>query len=514
MAKRHLYRALLVIAVALSPLVALFVRADSPIATKPIYTQYRTFRIPFRLDPAEADRLKAIELYVSKDQGATWERYHSTSPSGRDFTYRSEGDGEYWFGVRTVDSLGKAQPANVDDLTPGLKVIVDSQAPEFSLETRSLRPGLVAIDWKVTDANADLASLVIEGREAQEKSGWKPLKIQPAAAGRVRLPTKAEGPLEFRAKVRDLAGNVAEAESRTTVAASAPAEPPKPAAQPARRSEVSSNQPISLEDRFEDQLRKTASEPAPEKPRAESSRDTVTEPPKPDASSDLPKVTTGRESAAAYRNVPTVNAHMFTLDYQLDDVGPSGVGLVELWMTSDDGKTWNRYGEDQDRKSPFEVKVAGDGLYGFALVVRSGADLGHEPPHPGDAPQLRVLVDTLPPQAQLIGARAGRGELADRVEIRWQANDIGLADTPVALFYAEKPTGAWKPVATRLQNSGSYSWEVGRTVPEQVFLRLQVRDRAGNVQVVDSTEPVTIDRSRPNARLVGVAAAERETRRR
>ena len=517
MAKRHLPKALLVIVVALSPLVALFVRADSPIATKPIYTPYRTFRIPFRLDPTEADRLKAIELHVSRDHGKTWQRSHSAVPSARNFTYRCESDGEYWFGVRTLDRSGKAQPADDSDLTPSLKVIVDSQVPKIALRSKSLKPGWVAVDWRVTDANADLNSLKIEYRQPDTRT-WKTLRTQPKRTGHVRWPIKSDGLVQFRAHVSDLAGNKAETKTQVRVASAAPAKRPK--TNPTRRpnpklvaggtSKVRSNRPISLEDRFEDRIKKPTFNLDPSNEPEETAR----EEPKPPIAEETDFSDTTTLPQAESRGIQAVNTRTFTIDYQLDDIGPSGVSSIDLWITADGGKSWKRYGEDGDRKSPFLVGVPQDGLYGFALVVKSGVDLGHEPPRAGDPPQMQVLVDTTPPQARLLEAQPGKGEKADRVEIRWQAGDIGFVETPIALYYAEKPTGQWKPVATRLQNKGSYSWKVGRTVPDRVFLRLVVRDRAGNVQVVDSSQPVTIDRSRPQGRLLGVARNEKNSVRR
>src|SRR5262249_12998571 len=52
------------------------------------------------------------------------------------------------------------------------------------------------------------------------------------------------------------------------------------------------------------------------------------------------------------------------IDYKLEDVGPSGVSLVELWFTRD-GRTWQRYGENSKKDPPFEAKLPGEGVYGL-----------------------------------------------------------------------------------------------------------------------------------------------------
>ncbi len=47
-----------------------------------------------------------------------------------------------------------------------------------------------------------------------------------------------------------------------------------------------------------------------------------------------------------------VNASVFDIDYSVEDVGPSGVSAVELFVTEDGGQNWFKYGTDADLKSP------------------------------------------------------------------------------------------------------------------------------------------------------------------
>jgi hypothetical protein len=72
-----------------------------------------------------------------------------------------------------------------------------------------------------------------------------------------------------------------------------------------------------------------------------------------------------------------------------------------------------------------------------------------------------------------------------------------LAPRPITLCYGESPGGPWVPIATDVANTGRYVWAIPRDLPSGVYLRLEVRDEAGNVGVHETSQTVTLDRSRP-----------------
>jgi hypothetical protein len=79
-----------------------------------------------------------------------------------------------------------------------------------------------------------------------------------------------------------------------------------------------------------------------------------------------------------------------------------------------------------------------------------------------------------------------------------------LAARPIALAYAQSPSGPWTVLASGLENSGHYDWRPDNRMSDQLYLRLEVRDEAGNIQTVESSEAVTILRTRPQGRILGV----------
>jgi hypothetical protein len=196
-----------------------------------------------------------------------------------------------------------------------------------------------------------------------------------------------------------------------------------------------------------------------------------------------------------------VNSRRFELQYDLESVGPSGIGRVELWATRDDGKTWRRHAVDENRRSPMTVCVEDEGVYGFCVVVTNGAGLGGRPPQSGDAPDICIYVDVTPPTAHIQSAKQGIDDQAGRLILSWQSDDAMPADRPISLSYRATRNGPWHSIASGLENTGSYVWPLEVGMPPSVYLRLEVRDAAGNVGEYETPDPVVIDQSRPKARI-------------
>jgi hypothetical protein len=196
-----------------------------------------------------------------------------------------------------------------------------------------------------------------------------------------------------------------------------------------------------------------------------------------------------------------VNSQMFQLDFDIDSVGPSGVGRVELWGTRDMGKTWKSYSSVNGSRGPLLANVKEEGLYGFTAVVTNGVGMGGKPPSSGDIPDLWVGVDLTKPTARITSAQQGVDSEAGQLIISWRADDRMLAARPVSLSFSTNRSGPWLPIASGLENSGRYAWPIDNRTPSQFYLRLEVRDEAGNVGVNETSEPVTIDQSQPTIRV-------------
>jgi hypothetical protein len=201
-----------------------------------------------------------------------------------------------------------------------------------------------------------------------------------------------------------------------------------------------------------------------------------------------------------------VNSRLFELEYDVDSVGPSGIGCVELWGTRDTGKTWRSFALDNDNHSPLLVNVEEEGIYGFCVVVTNGAGLGGKSPKSGDLPDLWVGIDLTKPTARIVSAQQGTDSEAGQLIISWQADDRMLAARPVSLSFSQSRTGPWTPIASGLENNGRYAWTIDGRTPPQFYLRLEVRDEAGNVGAHELAEAIAIDQSRPTIRVRDIRA--------
>src|SRR5262249_36361816 len=209
-------------------------------------------------------------------------------------------------------------------------------------------------------------------------------------------------------------------------------------------------------------------------------------------------------------NVRKVNSTRISLNYKVDDVGPSGLSVVEVWMTRNT-QDWRRFAEEKPQKTPLVVDVPGEGRYGFTLLAKSGVALGEQPPRPGEQPQVWVEVDLTRPSVTDLHVVVGRGADTGRLFITWRASDKNLSQRPMSLFYSDRPDGEWKPVpdATGIENTGRFVWNLPPTgVPYKFYVRVEALDEAGNVGEAKTPDFVKVDLSLPRARVIGIEPAK------
>jgi hypothetical protein len=219
----------------------------------------------------------------------------------------------------------------------------------------------------------------------------------------------------------------------------------------------------------------------------------------------LPPSTAAKQSANLVLN--TTRAF---IDYRIDQVGPSGVGKVEVWVTADKGQNWKCMGEDHDKRSPAEVVFPGDGVYGVKLVVINGNGFGSKAPTPGEEPATWVEVDTTAPKLELRETDAS--STPGHITIRWAAIDKNLGSEPIELYYATRREGPWQPIAKNVKNEGMYRWAFPRDATTQFFVRVEATDLAGNVTRAETPTPIVLDVTEPRVSVIhisGAAAAPR-----
>ena len=195
------------------------------------------------------------------------------------------------------------------------------------------------------------------------------------------------------------------------------------------------------------------------------------------------------------------SSRRFSLEYDVETVGPEGLQSVELWGTTDGGRAWVKWGTDPDKQSPFDVEVNNEAIYGFKIVVVGRNGLATSTPRAGDAADIWVSVDLTRPAARLTGAAYGQGAAAGKLDIRWEASDANLGSRPITLSISDRSSGPFSPLAAGLPNNGQYLWEYDPRSPRQIFLRLEVRDEAGNTTIDQLTEPIKVEGLEPKGRI-------------
>ncbi len=509
-----------------------------PAALKPIYARSRRFSIPFSVEPATAtERTVEVQLYVSTDQCQNWRKYATVQPEARSFRFLARADGSYWFLVRTKDSKGQVHP--LEPLHAELYVIVDTANPILWLEAEAGQAGTVRVRWDAQDQHLDPASFRLEYALAGT-TRWQPVAAEFAAGEATFVPGGA-GPVTVRATIADLAKNVTSKSSDVLGRSAAQgmqvsdrsaspggdrrgtaAEGWRPAVdagdgnveEQAAESRAPLPAPPGMPERFPDGASQAR---GPEGRRESGASPSPIEPPL-GRQAEPPEVPAGEDGAPEellVRPEPRmVNTRRFALEYELQSVGPSGVARVELWQTTDGGSTWSLYGLDEDVASPMLVTVDGEGTYGFIMVVESGAGLRGPEPQPGDLPEMCVGVDLTPPAARLLSVRQqGAGQGSGELLIEWEASDERLAARPITLLAAETPGGPWSILRANLENTGRFVWRLDGEPPDEVYIRLEVRDAAGNRRVCDTSEPVKIERVQPKSRIQQVRPLQGASRR-
>jgi hypothetical protein len=358
-----------------------------------------------------------------------------------------------------VDLDGRGNPLTMENARPGLKVCVDTQPPIPNLRALTPRDGEVGVSWDVRDDNLDSSTLSLDYR-LPGSAEWLTVGGEIQATGQRYWRPNTQGTVEVRLRARDRAYNWGEEKTQ-----------------------------VSLNGKSEDRGLTTQDGAAP-----------------------------SRSSISPEGTRHLVNSKRISLNYELKEVGPSKVSLVELWLTRD-GRNWQKYKEDANAQPPFIVEVNDEGLYGFTLVARSGVGLGERPPQVGDPPQVWVEVDLTKPVVRILNIEPPRTVDDRKLTITWSASDKNFGLRPIMLSYrsASQPrtnSGAaenavetdetWQTIDKDLENTGRYVWTMPQDVPFRMYFKVEATDRAGNTGEAKTANPILVDLSKPKVSITNV----------
>jgi hypothetical protein len=512
------------------------------------HTRSQSFDLPVQMRPEDRAGLSEIRLYI-KTPTTAWKLQERGNADLTRFSCKVTQDGEYWYTLALVDRAGRMTPADVNLEPPSQRVMVDTTLPMIAVQATNAN-GELCLRCTVQDANPDYASLKAV---CKTSAGDIPLDIVPNQPGLFRVRGTEMMQFPVVVSVKDLAGNLGakEVNIREMLSATlntaalkeqavitpasvgpdnrfvaqsrpelpAPRDLPMP---PPPRTDlpmvaknegpISTGQPTKVE--FPPAPAPIATPPTPPAPIF-----TPPNPPTPLVTQPTPLPVNNPETIQNVSNkvapveTPTqqsgphqlINTTHATVEYRIDQVGPSGVGKVEIYMTPDKGQTWHRLAEDVQKRSPANINLPGDGVFGIRIVVTNGNGFGGKAPARGDAPHCTIEVDTTSPFVQLRSTDVLPS--SGHVEIRWNATDKNLGSEPVSLFYRTRPDGPWQVIAKGVKNDGVHRWNFPRDAGGQFFFKIEVTDQAGNMAQHVSPQPVSIDMTEPRATVVGVTGS-------
>ena len=518
-------------------------------AEEPLVTNVGQFQIPFDVETEPGQKAEGFAvLFGSQNGGANWEQLQSVPASQDAFMFAAPRDGRYSFAIRMTDPQGNVTPPAKN--TPAeLDVVVDTVSPDLKLELFESAPGQILIHWTCTDASANPETLAIEYADGTN-GRWKPVTLDLVANGQAVIPAGQGSVIAVRGQISDAAGNRGEASTQLVLkgvsqapSANTMAPPPMPVAihsapmgaspfgGPAQNRNASNVPASNVPASNVPASNVTAGHPAPPMnaafapaphnsvPAAGYSQATPTAnfgggysaPMNSQVSATVPAMPGlpgfhNPMNSPAASDEQLVNTHIFDVDYQVEDVGPSGVSAVELFVTENGGQQWFRYGNDTDLRSPFQVDAQGEGTFGFAVRVRNGLGFADAPPQPGQVPEIVVTVDEAAPAVELAQPSV-RVDGFGTVQLAWRVTDLHPAPSPVRLEYSTTPNGPWTPVFDWQADQGGFDWSIRPGTPSSLYFRLLARDAAGNVGAAQTPQPVIVDLKKPVGRLLRVQAA-------
>ncbi len=197
-----------------------------------------------------------------------------------------------------------------------------------------------------------------------------------------------------------------------------------------------------------------------------------------------------------------LNSRTLTINYQVE--GTRGDKRIDFWATADGGKSWIALRDDAAGVAPAKLTLPADGFYG--IRIRPGA--GSKPPEVGEDPDCVVEIDSTKPTVNLMQPTIGTGSDDGTMLITWTASDKNLLSNSVNLSYATKPDGPWDVIVSGYKNAGLYRWTMPSHLSGNVYVRLEVSDRAGNVGIHDLKSPVALETIKPRVKVLGVGAVK------
>jgi hypothetical protein len=182
----------------------------------------------------------------------------------------------------------------------------------------------------------------------------------------------------------------------------------------------------------------------------------------------------------------------FRIPFNIDPAERPRYKQVQLWASSDGGSRWEKVDTVDTTTASrlsFTFRAPRDGEYWFAVRTLDTKNRLFPADDADIEPNMKVLVDTVPPQLTLEGLPR-RGSLAS---VRWEVIDDRLDLSSFLLEYQAVGASDWAAVSIRRPGRiGKETWDAGTAEPIKV--RMTVADKAGNSKIMGLQLPDGVPR--------------------
>lgn len=129
-----------------------------------------------------------------------------------------------------------------------------------------------------------------------------------------------------------------------------------------------------------------------------------------------------------------------------------------------------------------EVDVEHDGFFHYTSCPSVGGEVAN-PPHPDDPAQAVVVVDTLPPTAEILLPAEDDTQVrpGEKVRLSWTVADENLDEKPAAFSYTTDGGKSWNAIRRNLAPEGVMDWTAPADMGGPAVVRLVAVDKAGNM---------------------------------
>jgi hypothetical protein len=167
----------------------------------------KQLQIPIRINPERKGDIRELVLFVSRDEGKSWQEAVRARPDQEGFPFLAAQDGPYWFKVAIVNQQGAQEPADINQSPIGQKLIIDTTKPAVKIQSVERAGSEVVVRWDAQDAHADMTTVKLEYRTATSAPElWSPAPILPTQR-ETRFSVVSQDAVSIRLTMKDQAGN-------------------------------------------------------------------------------------------------------------------------------------------------------------------------------------------------------------------------------------------------------------------------------------------------------------------